>query len=127
MTKIWTPQERTEWEKGVQEIEPTDRARPLPDGRIMRESRLTLSPEWMDQIWKGYRCAVCLELHGESFPEACRFCGFPMKAEQRRQLEQDFVGQQPPSLAGFSMEREQAYLEREHYMKKGSVTPGKEL
>jgi len=25
------------------------------------------------------------------------------------------------------MEREQAYLEREHYMKKGSVTPGKEL
>jgi len=124
MSRIWTPGE-TEWERNVQEIEPTNRARPLPDGRIMRESRLTLSPEWMDQLWKGYRCASCLERQQEAYPEVCcaPWCDFPIRAEQRDRLAIDFIDQHPPPMPGFPMDRERAYLEREHYVKKGSVTP----
>jgi len=121
---------KSEWERGVQEIEPTNRARQLPDGRLMQESRLTLSPEWMDQLFLGYRCAACLELQETAFPEVCRapWCDFPIRAEQADRLAIDFVEQHhPPAVAGFPLDRELAYLEREHYAKKGSVTPGKEL
>ena len=126
---IWTPQEKSEWERNVLAIEPTDRGRQLPDGRFMQESRLTLSPEWMDQLFKGYRCAACLERQEEAFPEVCcsAWCNFPIRAEQRDRLAIDFMGQQPGIVAGFPMDRELDYLEREHYEKKGSVTPGKEL
>lgn len=128
MSRIWTPGQ-TEWEKGVQEIEPTERTRQLPDGRVMQESRLTLSPEWIEELWQGYRCAVCLERQDEAFPKRCRasWCGFPIRDEQRRQLEQDFVGQLPGLVSGFPLDRELAHLEEEHFVKKGSVTPGKEI
>ena len=114
-----SPPDRS-WAEGVQEIEPTDRAQQLPDGRLMHESRLTLSPEWMDQLFLGYRCIACLERQDEAFPEVCRapWCGFPMKAEQMRRLEQDFVEQHPPTVSGFPLERELEHLERTHHKKR---------
>ena len=119
--KLWLPP--TEWEKGVQEIEATERTTQLEDGRVMSESRLTLSPEWMDQLWKGYRCAACLERLLVAFPERCpnEWCAFPVKAEQLRRLQIDFVGQQPTPLAGFSLEREQEYLREQHRKKQPRV------
>jgi hypothetical protein len=111
------------WEDGVQEIEPTDRARQLPDGRLMHESRLTLAPEWLEQLFQGYRCAGCLERLPEAYPEHCpnAWCHFPVREEQRHRLEIDFVQQHPPTLSGFPLDRERAYLERRHYVKKGYV------
>lgn len=115
---IWVPP--TEWEKGVQEIEPTSRARQLEDGRLMSESRLTLSPEWMGELFHGYRCAACLERQIEAFPEVCRapWCNFPIRDEQRRQLRMDFVGEQPTPAVGFDLERELAYLEMVRHVPK---------
>jgi len=125
---LWHPNQ-TEWEQGVQDIEPTHRARPLADGRLMRESRLTLSPEWIEQLWQGYRCCACLERLTEAWPERCpnEWCDFPIREEQRHRLEIDFIDQHPTALPGFPMDRERAYLEREHYRKKGYVNPGKDL
>jgi len=130
VNRIWTPPDRDDWGV-VQDVEPSTRMRQLPDGRLMGESRLTLSPEAMEEMWQGYRCARCLEqkmiVPLGAYPEHCPCCGFPMRELQRRQLELDFVGQQPESPLGFDLERELDYLEREHYVKKGSVTPGREI
>jgi len=125
---IWTPSSE---QPAVQDLEPSDRLRRLPDGRVMRESTVTLSPQAMQQVIDGYRCARCLEYEGivplGAFPEECPLCKFPMRAEQTRQLEQDFVGERPPPVSGLPMDRERAYLEKAHYSKKGYVTPGKDL
>jgi hypothetical protein len=118
---IWTPPDKDDWGV-VQDIEPAHRIRTLPDGRQFRESTLTLTPEAIEQIWQGYRCARCLEHEGivplGAFPERCPLCQFPMRELQREQLEQDFVGQHPDMVAGFPMDREQAFLEREHHVPK---------
>lgn len=118
---IWTPPDKDDWGV-VQDIEPADRVRTTEDGRQFRESRLTLSPEAIEQIWQGYRCARCLEYEGivplGAYPESCPCCRFPMRELQRRQLEQDFVGQHPGLVAGFPLDRELAYLEREHHVPK---------
>jgi len=110
----------SEWGKNVQEIEPTNRARPLPDGRVMRESRLTLSPEWIEQLFQGYRCAACLERQEEAFPEECiaPWCDFPIRDEQRARLEIDFIAQHPELVAGFDVEREFEHLRREYHVKR---------
>jgi hypothetical protein len=131
MTEIWTPKSDPDDWGAVQEIESSDRLRTLPDGRVMRESQITLSPEAMRQMLEGYRCARCLEYEGivplGAFPEACPLCKFPMRAEQQRQLAQDYVGERPELPAGFPLQREREYLERKFYEKKGYVSPGKEL
>jgi|SRR5215831_10701286 len=118
-----------DWERNVQGIEPTHRAREVAGGRMMRESRLTLSPEWIEQLWQGYRCASCLERQQEAYPEVCcaPWCDFRIRDEQRERLEIDFIDQHPTALPGFPMDRELAYLEREHYARKGYVTKKKEL
>jgi hypothetical protein len=125
---IWLPSDS---DPAVQDIEPSDRLRALPDGRVMRESTITLSPEAMQQMFDGYRCARCLEYEGivplGAFPKECPLCKFPMRDEQRRQLDRDFVGERPGLVSGFPLDRERAYLEREHYQKKGYVTPGKDV
>jgi len=110
----------SEWERNVQSIEPTNRGRQLPDGRFMKESRLTLSREWMEQLWQGYRCAACLERQEEAFPEVCcaPWCDFPIKAEQRARLEIDFVEQHPEVLPRFDVEREMEYLRRLYHRKR---------
>ena len=118
---VWIPSE--DWGV-VQDIDSSDRVRTLPDGRQMRESQITLSPQAMQQIFSGYRCARCLEYDMirelGAFPEQCPVCNFPMKAEQTKQLEQDFVGEARPGLvSGLPMDREREFLEREHYEKKG--------
>jgi hypothetical protein len=131
VSEIWTPGgDKGDW-GAVQDIEPSDRIRTLPDGRQMRESTITLSPQAMDQMWKGYRCARCLEYEGivplGAFPEQCPLCKFPMRELQRQQLAQDFVGERPDLVSGFPLDREREFLEREHYEKKGYVSPGKDM
>jgi hypothetical protein len=128
MSKIWTPGQ-TDWERGVQDIEPSSRTRQLPDGRVMSESRLTLSPEWIEEMWQGYRCARCLERQVEAYPEHCRaaWCGFPIRDEQRKQLEQDFVGEHPGLVSGFDIDREVEYLHRTHFKKKPMMSVPKEI
>lgn len=120
MSRIWTPKADPDDWGVVQEIEPSTRMRELPDGRMMGESRITLSPDAMGEIFNGYRCARCLENLKPlgAYPERCPLCGFPVRDQQRRQIELDFVGQQPNSPLGFNLERELDYLEREHHVKK---------
>ena len=107
------------------EIEPTHRARTLPDGRVMRESRLTISKEWMEQMWQGYRCAACLQEFRDvnlgSWPEECPICHFPVRAEQRRRLEEDFVGEVEQMKREGWVEREEEFLEREFFVPKPGI------
>jgi hypothetical protein len=128
VTRLWTPPDRDDWGV-VQEIEETDKVRQLPDGRVMTESQLTLSPEAIEQLFQGYRCAKCLERLDEAFPEFCPnwWCRFPIKSLQAEQLRSDFIGQQPGALSGFDLEREVEYLDRKHHTKRPMMTVPKEI
>ncbi len=46
---------------------------------------------------------------------------------QRKQLEQDFVGQHPGLVSGFPMDRELAHLEQVAHRKKPMMTVPKEI
>jgi hypothetical protein len=109
------------------EIEPTHRARTLPDGRVMRESRLTISKEWMEQMWQGYRCAACLQEFNDSYPEECFICRFPVRAEQRRRLEEDFVGEVEEMQREGFIEREEEFLAREFFVPKPGIHVRRDL
>ena len=112
-----------EWEDI--EIEPTHRMRVLPDGRRMRESRLTIPQEWMEQMWQGYRCAACLQEFKEvglgAWPKECSVCHFPVEKEQRHRLEEDFVGEVKEMQRMGWVEREAAFLEREFHQPKPQI------
>ena len=105
------------------EVDVSNRWRFLSDGRKMAESKLIVSREMMEQMWQGYRCASCLEDLTElgAFPEECPLCHFPVKALQRQQLEQDFVGQiEQMKREGF-IEGELAHLERSQHVPKPQI------
>lgn len=93
----------------------------------MVESRITISKEMMEQLWQGYRCAACLEevtQHGcGPFPEKCPavWCQFPMRTHQRRQLEQDFVGEVEQMKREGWLDTERAVLEREAHVPKVQI------
>lgn len=116
MSRNWKP---------ITDIEPTHRARPLPDGRLMQESRITVSKEMIERMWQGYVCAACLEDVSElgAFPVKCPndWCAFPIRTEQRRRLEQDFVGQVEEMKREGFIEREQAYLEEKFHTPKVQI------
>jgi hypothetical protein len=121
MSKIWLPP--TEYEKNVLDIEPSTRTRLLPDGRRMAESRITLSREWIEQMWQGYRCAACLEdvRHLGPYPDRCPLCGFPIKEQQARQLALDFKGERPVGPQDSLVDRETEYLSRHFHEPKAQM------
>src|SRR5262245_32216734 len=116
MSHIWLPS--IDWGVVI-DIEPSDRVTQLPDGRLMRESTLTITREATEQCFQGYRCARCLEYDAivllGPFPKECPTCGFPMRELQHKQLTQDFVGERPNLVAGFPYEREREAMERAHH------------
>jgi len=115
----------SEWQEP--HIEPTHRARQLPDGRLMRESRLTVSKEWMEQMWQGFRCAACLQEFNDSYPEECFICHFPVRAEQRHRLEQDFAGEIEEMNREGWVEREEDFLAREFFVPKPQIHVRRDL
>jgi len=111
------------------EVDAGTRSRILADGREMAESKLIVSKEMLDQMWQGYRCASCLEDLTElgAFPQECPLCHFPVKALQRSQLEQDFVGEiEAMRQAGF-IDTELGHLERSQYIPKPQIHVPKEI
>lgn len=105
------------------EVEPSERYRDLPGGKKLAESRLTVSKEMLEQLWLGYRCAHCLEDLSAlgPFPEECPLCHFPVKARQRKQLEQDFVGEVEEMHRGGYIDTELARLERSQHVPKPGI------
>ena len=106
------------------EVEPSpNRSRQLPDGRLMAESRITVSKEMMEQMWQGYRCAACLEDLTDlgAFPVECPLCHFPVRAAQRQQLERDFVGEIEEMEREGWVEREEEYLSRRFFEPKPQI------
>lgn len=89
----------------------------------MQESRITISREWMKQMWQGYRCASCLEDVGYlgAFPTYCPTCNFPISSLQRKQLEQDFVGEVNRMREEDALEREHALLEEKFWLPKSQI------
>jgi hypothetical protein len=110
-------------------VEPSERGRMLPDGREMVESRLTVSRAMIDQMWQGYRCASCLEDLTElgAFPKECPLCHFPVKALQRQQLEQDFVGEVEKMHGEGFIDTELATLERSQHVSKPQIHVRRDL
>lgn len=108
----------------VNDIEPgRGRYRVLPDGRKMYESRITVTPQAMEEMWQGYRCAACLEdvHHLGAYPKACPTCGFPIKNDQRRRLEIDFEGEIEDMTRAGWVEREEAFLEEKFHQPKPQI------
>lgn len=91
------------------------------------DNTVTVSFEMAERIWQGYMCASCLEPLSEAYPEACPLCGFPVRDQQRQQLERDFKGVDPTRVSGFPLERELEHMEREHHQKKPQMTVPKEI
>jgi len=113
------------------DIEPTNRARQLPDGRLMQESKLTISKEWMEQMWQGYRCAACLQDFEEyslgAYPDKCPVCKFPVKSLQRQRLEEDFVGEVEEMQRQGLLDRETDFLMREFFQPKPQIHVRRDL
>lgn len=112
------------------EIEPSpNRSRQLSDGRLMAESRITISKEMMEQLWQGYRCASCLEDLSDlgAFPIECPLCHFPVRALQREQLEQDFVGEVEKMQGEGFIDRELGILERSQHVPKPGIHVRRDL
>lgn len=113
----------------VTDIEPAQRARRLPDGRMMQESRITVTKEAMEMLWQGYLCAACLEdlrPYG-AFPDSCPTCGFEVKTQQRARLEEDFVGEVEEMRASGWIDQEQARLEEEFHIKQPQIHVRRDL
>lgn len=89
----------------------------------MRESRLTVSREMMEQMWQGYRCASCLEdvTALGAFPDHCPLCSFPIGKLQRQRLEQDFAGEVEEMQRQGWVEREEAFLEEKFHQPKPQI------
>lgn len=98
----------------------------LPDGRVFVDNTYTLSPEQADRMWAGYMCAACLEPLAEAYPEKCPLCGFPVRDQQRQQLERDFLGVDETRVGGFPLDREMEHLDRISG-KKGHMAIPKEI
>ena len=122
---IWIPGSRG---RPFAEVEPNPKKRlVLPDGRQFIDNTITLSPEQADRMWAGYMCASCLEPLTEAYPEKCPLCGFAVRAEQRRQLERDFLGVDPTVVGGFPLDREMEHLDRVAHAPKVNMTVPKEI
>ena len=67
----------------------------FPDGRVFRDVEVSVSKEEFLQMAEGYMCALCFEPQREAWPELCSLpgCNFPIKAEQRRYLDEHFQGE----------------------------------
>jgi hypothetical protein len=106
--------------------EATSRVRQLPDGRVMSESRITVTKEAMEQMWTGYRCAACLQEFAEfglgPWPKACPVCHFPVRKQQEQRLREDFVGEvKAMEDAGQVIEREVDFLDRQFFVPKPQI------
>jgi hypothetical protein len=125
---IWTPP--TEFERNVVAIEPSpNRSRRLPDGRLMAESRITVSKQWLRQMFEGYRCAACFEdvTHLGAFPKVCPMCSFRIRELQYRQLHQDLVEDHPTGSTESLLDRERERLAREFHQPKVQMSVPKKI
>ena len=110
------------------EVEPNPRKTfTTPDGRTFVDNTYTLSLEDAERMWQGYMCASCLEPFTEAYPETCSLCGFPVRDQQRKLLERDFLGRDPTLVGSFPIDREMEHLDRVGYRKKGLMTVPKEI
>jgi hypothetical protein len=78
-------------------------------------------------MWAGYMCAACLEPFVEAYPEKCPLCGFAVRAQQRKQLEENFLGVDPTRVGSFPLDREMEHLDRVAHKPKGYMTVPKEI
>lgn len=67
----------------------------FPDGRVMRDMEVALERDTYLQLRQGYMCANCYEPLDAPFPEVCSLpgCGFKVKDDQVRFLEERFGGE----------------------------------
>lgn len=93
------------------------------DGEVVRGFDLHLpDPERLEEFRQGYRCVKCLGVQGVAFPEVCEQvwrgepalgipeerCGYPIRDEQLRFLEAQYVGYEDlwPTRVDRDLERE---------------------
>ena len=89
----------------------------------MFESRITVSRNQMEMMWQGYMCAACLEdVHALGpFPPVCPMCGFGIRLEQRRRLEEDFAGEVEEMRRDGWIAREESFLEEQFHQPKPQI------
>jgi len=69
----------------------------MPDGRVMTEATITLSPDGEAMMKQGYLCGNCLQDFAKiglgAFPEECPVCHFRVSELQGEQLRRQDVGE----------------------------------
>ena len=65
------------------------------DGRVFRDYDVSVSEDEFRRMYQGYMCARCYEPFTSPFPEVCTLkgCGFHVRAEQRKELDDRFGGE----------------------------------
>ena len=123
MSEIWRPP--TEWERNVLAIEPSTTVVQEGDGTQRALSQVTLSEEWMRQIFSGYRCIRCFqefkEMNLSVWPEQCPVCRLNVRRDQRREIEEFFAGEHPVGPQDSLIDREEEYLARRFHQPKTQI------
>jgi hypothetical protein len=63
-----------------------------PDGSLISRSLHYYTPEDVEAIRTGYKCAKCGEAHETPFPKKCFACPFPMRDYQAEYFAKFFRG-----------------------------------
>lgn len=68
------------------------------DGRL--GTKITVTPETLEQFRTGYRCMWCMAAQQEPFPERCiePYCLAPIRLKQMERFEFEFRGENDPWL-----------------------------
>ena len=84
----------------------------LEDGRMMPDAIFVVTDKAKERLRLGYMCCNCLEQFEQSFPERCRVCWFPVRAEQGWLLQKQMYTDYGVVSPGIPLDRERAEMER---------------
>lgn len=94
----------------------------------MQDVTVTVPPDWVDRIAKGYMCLECYQPFETAYPEVCTLpgCGYEVAKRQRADFDRAYRGtveSDVPTRA--ELERRDEETLRQHRMKrKGVWLPG---
>lgn len=85
------------WRKFTPPVEIVDEPSEImvdEDGTASRAYNVKWPEETVRKIAQGYQCLRCWEPQAKAFPESCGCCGYAIRANQGRDFELEFKGEE---------------------------------